>query len=75
MHDDGPEFAIFNKILNDKDIRPIGIAEDNPILDARMHEVEYFDGYKTSMTANLIASKLSSQVEQNGQRFILSTPS
>ena len=57
MHDDGPEFAIFNKILKDKDIRPIRIAEDNPILDKRMYEVEYFDGYKTVMTANAIANK------------------
>ena len=43
-HDDGPEFARFNKRLKDKDGRPIVIASDNPILDTRMYKVEYADG-------------------------------
>ena len=36
-----------------------------------MYEVEYTDGYKKSMTANAIASNLFSQVDQDGQRFVL----
>ena len=55
-HDDEPESARVNKILKDKDGIQIGIAADNPILDTRMYKVEYFDGYKTVMTANAIAS-------------------
>ena len=70
-HDDGPEFARFKKRLKDKDGITIGIAADNPILDTRMYEVEYADGYKTAMTANPIASELFSQVDQYGQRFVL----
>ena len=70
-HNDGPEFTSVKKILKDKYGRPIGIAEDNPILDTRMYEVEYADGYKTAMTANTIASILFSQVDQDGQRFVL----
>ena len=31
-----------------------------------MYEVEYADGYKTAMTANVIASNLFSQVDQYG---------
>ena len=38
-HDNGPEFARFNKRLNHKYGRPIGIAADNKILDTRMYEV------------------------------------
>ena len=70
-HDDGPEFVRVNKILNDKDGRPIGIAAYNPILDIRMYGVEYTDGYKTVITANAITSNLFSQVDQDGQRFLL----
>ena len=57
-HNDGPEFARVNKRLNNKYGRPIRIAAYNPILDTRMYEVEYADGYKTVMIANAIASKL-----------------
>ena len=31
-HDNGPEFTRFNKKLKDKYSRPIGTAEENPIL-------------------------------------------
>ena len=62
MHDNGTEFGKVNNRLKEKDSRPIGIAEDNPILDTMMYEVEYADGYKTAMTANTLASKLFSQV-------------
>ena len=68
-HDDGPEFAKVNKRLKDKYGRPNGIATDNPILDTRMYEVEYADGYKTAMKANVIASNSFSQVDQDRQRF------
>ena len=70
-HDDGPEFARVNKRLKDKDGRPIVIAADNPILDTRMYEVEYADGYKTAMAANAIESNLFSQVDQDGQHFYI----
>ena len=65
-HDAGPEFARVKKRLKEKDGRPIGIAADNPILDTRMYEVEYYDGYKTAMTANAIVSNLFSQIDQDG---------
>ena len=44
--------------MKDKDGRLIGIVSDNPILDTRMYEVEYFDGYKSAMAANMIANNL-----------------
>ena len=70
-NDDGPEFSRVNKRLKDKDGIPIIIADENPILDTRMYKVEYYDGYKTAMTANTIASNLFSQVDQDGHRFVL----
>ena len=47
------------------------IAEDNIILDTRIYEVEYADGYKRAMRANAIASNLLSQFNKNGYRFVL----
>ena len=70
-HDDGPEFAIVNKILKDKDGRPFGIASGNPILDKRMYKTEYADGYKTTITGNSIESNVFAQVDQDGQHFVL----
>ena len=53
--DDGPEFAKVTKQLKDKDGLPIGTANDNPILDTRMYEVEYPDGHKALLATNAIA--------------------
>ena len=53
-HDDGPEFERVNKILKDKDGRPIGISADNTIHETSIYEVEYADGYNTAMAANAI---------------------
>ena len=43
---DGPEFARVTKRLRDANGLPIGTANDNPILDTRLYEVEYLDGHK-----------------------------
>ena len=69
--DDGPEISRVIKLLKYKDVKPIGIASDNPILDNRMYEVEYVDGYKSAMAANIIANNLLAQVNQYRQRFVL----
>ena len=61
---DRTEFARVKKILKDENIRPIGVANKNAILDAWMYEVEYNDGYTASLTANLIAENLFAQVDQ-----------
>ena len=36
---DIPEFTRVKKILKDANGRPIGVANENPILDSRMYEV------------------------------------
>jgi hypothetical protein len=68
---DGPEFARVTKRLKDKDGLPIGRANNNPILDTRMYEVEYPDGHKASLAANAIAENMFAQVDDKGNRHVL----
>jgi hypothetical protein len=68
---DGPEFAKVTKRLRDKDGLPIGRANNNPILDTRMYEVEYPDGHKASLAANAIAENMFAQVDDEGNRHVL----
>ena len=69
--DNIPSFVKETKRLRDPQGLPIRIANDNPILDTLMHEVEYLDGFKTSMAANSIDEKMFAQVEEEGNRHVL----
>lgn len=51
------EFAQVTKRLRDANGIPISTANDNPILDSRVYEVEYLDSHKASLAANTIAEK------------------
>ena len=73
-NDYGHELSRVNKILKDKDGRPIGFTADNPILDIRMYGVEYDDGYKTAITANAIASNLFPKLTKIYNVLYYSTP-
>ena len=68
---EGPEFARVTKRLRDANGIPIGTADDNPILDSRVYEVEFADGYKASLAANAIAKNLFAQVDDEGNRFVM----
>ena len=63
------EFARVKKRLKYANARPIGVANDNPILDSRMYEVEYNDGHTVSLEANLIVDNLFTQVDQSRNQF------
>lgn len=65
------QFGRVVKRLRDKDGLPIGTAHDNPILDTRLYEVEFQDGHKASMSANIIAENLFAQVDDEGNRHVL----
>ena len=65
------QFAKVTKRLRDAQGRPIGTAHDNPLLDTREYEVEFLDGHKESLSANLIAQHLFSQVDDEGHRHVL----
>ena len=69
--DDGPEFARVTKRLRDANGIPIGTANNNPILDTRIYEVEYLDGHRASLTANTIAENIFAQIDDEGRRFVL----
>ena len=66
-----PEIARVTKRMKDRDGRPIGTANENPILDTRMYEVEYLDGYKASMAANILAENMFAQVDDHGNRHVM----
>ena len=68
---EGPELACVIKRLREKDGIPIGTANDNPILDSQVYEVEFIDGHKASLEANAIAKFLFAQVNDEGYRTVL----
>jgi hypothetical protein len=60
------------KRLRDKDGLPIGTAQDIPILDTRVYEVEeILDGHQASLAANIIVENLYSQGDPEGNRHVL----
>lgn len=69
--DTGPTFAKVTKRLRDANGIPIGTANDNPILDSRLYEVEYLDGHKASLSANAIATNMFAQIDEQGNRMLL----
>ena len=63
--------ARVTKRLKDANGIPIGMADQNPLLDTRMYEVEFADGEKASLVANYIAENLFAQVDDEGNRQVL----
>ena len=68
---DGPSYGRVIKRLRDANGIPIGTANDNPILDSRVYEVEYQDGYKAALAANAIAINMFAQVDSEGNRHVM----
>ena len=68
---DSSQFSRLSKRLRDTNGFPIGTANDNPLLDSRIYEVEYLDGHKAALSANTIATNMFAQIDEEGNRFIL----
>ena len=68
---DDPEFARVTKRMKDDRGNPIGVAHNNPIMDSRMYEVEFLDGQKQAMAANIIAENMFASVDEEGHRNLL----
>ena len=66
-----PRLARVTKRLKDANGLPIGLANENPILDTRMYEVEYVDGEQMSLADNNIAKNLFTQIDNEGNRQVL----
>ena len=71
VYDPNPQLAKVTKRLRDANGIPISTANDNPILNSRMYEVEYQDGTKASLVANYITENMFAQVDQEGNHHIL----
>ena len=69
--DPNPQYSRVTKRLQDANGIPIGTANENPILDSRMYEVEYHDGTKESLSVNYIAENLFAQINQEGNHHVL----
>ena len=57
--------------MKDHEGKPIGTAHQNLILDTRMYEVKYADGYKQALAANIIAKNMFASVDKEGHRHLL----
>ena len=69
--DPNPQYVKVTKQLRDANGIAIGTANENPILDSHIYEVEYQEGTKASLVANYIAKNLFAQVDQEGNRHVL----
>jgi hypothetical protein len=69
--DEYPELGRVVKRRKDKHGNPIGIANNNPILDTRIYQVEFQEGHSESMAANIIAENLFSQIGTEGNRYAI----
>jgi hypothetical protein len=50
---------------------PVGTAHTNPILDTRVYNVQFPDGHTEEYAANVISENIYSQVDDDGNRFLL----
>lgn len=57
--------------LYGEDLKPIGLRNNNPILDTREYEVQFEDGEVSTYQANLIAEHMYSQCDEEGHRLML----
>ena len=63
--------AIVKRRKIDDDGNPIGIANNNPLMDSRLYEIEFIDGTMEAVSANVIAENILSQVDDEGHRQML----
>jgi len=59
------------KRVRDAMNEPMGVQNDNPILDTRVYEVEFPDGSVGEYSANIIAENMYSQCDPYGNQYLL----
>ena len=69
--EDGLHLARVKRRALDDEGKPLGVPNNNPILDSRQYEVEFIDGHIEILTANIIAENLLAQVDDHGRRHLL----
>ena len=65
-HGDSMQRARVVRRKRDESGLPVGQRNNNPILDTRMCDIEFPDGATDTVTANLIAENLYSQIDDEG---------
>lgn len=55
----------------DGDGHPVGIRNQNPLLDTRVYNVEFPDGHVSEYAANVIAESVYSQVDEEGREYAI----
>ena len=58
-------------MLRDANGIPIGMANNNPLMDTCINRAKYLDGHKVLVAANAIAQNLFAQVDEDGNRYVL----
>ena len=69
--DEGLHHARVKRKAVDQDGRPIERPSNNPFLDSWRYKVEYLDGTKEVLTANIIAENLLAQVDDQGHCHLM----
>ena len=59
------------KQMKDNEENPIGMSNKNQILDTTVYDIEFQNGFRHPVAANIIAKILFSQVNQEGRRHNL----
>ena len=54
----------------DAEGKPIGIPNDNVLLDGCAHEIEFADGQTEILAANVVAGNLLAGMDAEGNRFV-----
>lgn len=71
----GPDGTLMHATVKrraiDVDGNPMGVPSNNPITDTRLYDVEFIDGTLETISANVIAENLLSQVDQEGHRQMM----
>lgn len=63
--------AVVKRRAVDNEGVPIGVASNNPITDTRQYEVEFLNGEKEILAANILAENILAQVDEEGHRHLL----
>jgi hypothetical protein len=59
------------KRMRDANGIPIGTANENPLLDTRLYEVQFVDGSQQTLVANAITMNMFAQVDDEGHRHVM----
>ena len=70
-HSEYPQHACVIKQLKDHCGFPIRTANNNPILDTIMYEIEFADGHKQALSINVIVESMFAYVDEEGHWHLL----